>query len=82
MYPILTGRLDLLFNVISLQFLPRTLAHFHSPQNAGMNAPKANFEDVRLQDWNDIIAVNVTAPYLASQHAFRIMRDQVPQGGR
>lgn len=66
-------------------FAPQPLSHACSSflaQNAGMNAPKANFEDVQLKDWNAIISINVTAPYLASQHAFRIMRDQLPQGGR
>ncbi|GJN92394.1 hypothetical protein Rhopal_005424-T1 [Rhodotorula paludigena] len=44
--------------------------------NAGRNVKPVPLEDVPLQDFNSIVAVNLVA------HAFRIMRDQSPQGGR
>ena len=33
-------------------------------------------------DWSRIMAVNLTGPFLCTQHAFRIMKDQTPRGGR
>jgi len=50
--------------------------------NAGVGAPPVPFEDVSLADWHKVVATNLTAPFLCSQHAFRIMKDQTPRGGR
>ncbi|BGP42301.1 hypothetical protein JCM10450v2_006395 [Rhodotorula kratochvilovae] len=50
--------------------------------NAGRNVAPVPLEDVPLADFQSIVAVNLTAPFLCTQHAFRIMRDQSPQGGR
>ena len=50
--------------------------------NAGVGAPSVPFEDVSLADWQKVVATNLTAPFLCSQHAFRIMKDQTPRGGR
>ncbi|GAA1695625.1 SDR family oxidoreductase [Fodinicola feengrottensis] len=38
--------------------------------------------DLSVQDWNAIVAVNLTGSFLCAREAFRIMRDQDPQGGR
>ncbi|ABD07918.1 Short-chain dehydrogenase/reductase SDR [Rhodopseudomonas palustris HaA2] len=50
--------------------------------NAGMGAPPVPFEDLSLAQWQTVVDTNLTAPFLCTQHAFRIMKDQTPRGGR
>lgn len=50
--------------------------------NAGMGAPPVNFEDLPLETWQAVVNTNLTGPFLCTQHAFRIMKDQTPRGGR
>ena len=50
--------------------------------NAGMGAPPVNFEDLTLAQWQAVVNTNLTGPFLCTQHAFRIMKDQNPRGGR
>ena len=50
--------------------------------NAGMGTPAMPFEDLSLAQWQGVVATNLTAPFLCTQHAFRIMKDQTPRGGR
>jgi NAD(P)-dependent dehydrogenase (short-subunit alcohol dehydrogenase family) len=50
--------------------------------NAGMGAPPVNFEDLTLEQWQAVVNTNLTGPFLCTQHAFRIMKDQTPRGGR
>src|SRR3981189_2331524 len=50
--------------------------------NAGMGAPPVNFEDLPLEQWQGVVNTNLTGPFLCTQHAFRIMKDQTPRGGR
>jgi len=50
--------------------------------NAGSNAPGIAFEDLSIEKWNEVVAVNLTGSFLCAQAAFRIMKDQSPQGGR
>src|SRR3954454_1660206 len=50
--------------------------------NAGMGAPPVAFEDLTLAQWQGVVNTNLTAPFLCTQHAFRIMKDQSPRGGR
>ncbi|HEY8332691.1 MAG TPA: SDR family oxidoreductase [Tardiphaga sp.] len=50
--------------------------------NAGMGAPPVKFEDLALEQWQAVVNTNLTAPFLCTQHAFRIMKDQTPRGGR
>ena len=50
--------------------------------NAGMGAPPVNFEDLGLEQWQAVVNTNLTGPFLCTQHAFRIMKDQNPRGGR
>jgi NAD(P)-dependent dehydrogenase (short-subunit alcohol dehydrogenase family) len=44
--------------------------------NAGMGAPAVNFEDLSLEQWQAVVNTNLTGPFLCTQHAFRIMKDQ------
>ena len=50
--------------------------------NAGVGTPPVPLEDLTLEQWQTTVATNLTAPFLCTQHAFRIMKDQTPRGGR
>jgi NAD(P)-dependent dehydrogenase (short-subunit alcohol dehydrogenase family) len=50
--------------------------------NAGINIGSTNFGDLDWNDWHTIINVNINGMFLCAQGAFRLMRDQSPQGGR
>jgi NAD(P)-dependent dehydrogenase (short-subunit alcohol dehydrogenase family) len=50
--------------------------------NAGVGTPPVPLEDLTLDQWRATVDTNLTAPFLCTQHAFRIMKDQTPQGGR
>jgi NAD(P)-dependent dehydrogenase (short-subunit alcohol dehydrogenase family) len=50
--------------------------------NAGMGTPAMPFEDLTLAQWQAVVSTNLTAAFLCTQHAFRIMKDQTPRGGR
>ncbi len=50
--------------------------------NAGGNVPSTSFEDLTFEQWSGVVAVNLTGVFLCAQAAFRIMKDQAPQGGR
>ena len=50
--------------------------------NAGIGAPPVPLEDLPLDTWRQVVDTNLTAVFLCTQHAFRIMRDQTPRGGR
>src|ERR1700694_3812114 len=44
--------------------------------NAARAAPPVNFEDLSLEQWQAVVNTNRTGPFLCTQHAFRIMKDQ------
>jgi NAD(P)-dependent dehydrogenase (short-subunit alcohol dehydrogenase family) len=50
--------------------------------NAGRALPPVPLEDVRLADWQSVVGVNLTAAFLCTQAAFRVMKEQDPRGGR
>ena len=50
--------------------------------NAGTSAPGLPFEDLTLEQWNEVVAINLTGAFLCAREAFRIMKQQRPQGGR
>ena len=50
--------------------------------NAGTGAPAVPFEDLTLEQWQTVVDANLTGSFLCTQEAFRIMKDQTPQGGR
>lgn len=49
--------------------------------NAGVTAHKP-IDEMSLDYWNDVLAVNLTAPFLATREAVKLMKAQHPQGGR
>jgi NAD(P)-dependent dehydrogenase (short-subunit alcohol dehydrogenase family) len=50
--------------------------------NAGIGAPPAPLEELSVTDWRRVVDVNLTGVFLCIQEAFRLMKDQVPRGGR
>jgi len=50
--------------------------------NAGMGAPGVLLEDLEYEQWQAVVAVNLTGSFLCTQAAFKIMKDQDPRGGR
>jgi NAD(P)-dependent dehydrogenase (short-subunit alcohol dehydrogenase family) len=50
--------------------------------NAGRGAPAVPIEDLPLETWRAVVDTNLTGLFLCTQHAFRIMKDQSPRGGR
>ena len=50
--------------------------------NAGSGAPAVPMEDLTFEQWNAVVAVNLTGAFLCAQHAIRIMKSQQPRGGR
>ena len=50
--------------------------------NAGLFSPPGLLEDVTVADWKAVVDVNLNGAFWCTQHAFRIMKDQSPRGGR
>jgi NAD(P)-dependent dehydrogenase (short-subunit alcohol dehydrogenase family) len=50
--------------------------------NAGIGAPAVALEDLPLEKWKAVLDTNLTGPFLCTQEAFRIMKQQTPRGGR
>ena len=49
---------------------------------AGINVPATPREDRAVEDWKRVVDINLTGPFLCTQHAFRLMKGQSPMGGR
>jgi len=50
--------------------------------NAGVNAPGVPLEELTVEQWKNVVDINLTGMFLCIQEAFRIMKDQDPRGGR
>ena len=50
--------------------------------NAGRGAPGVGIEELSLEQWRDVVDVNLTGSFLCTREAFRVMKDQDPRGGR
>ena len=50
--------------------------------NAGMGAPAIPMEDLTYEQWINVVNINLTAMFLCTQEAIRIMKAQTPMGGR
>ena len=50
--------------------------------NAGVSGMGMSFEDIGFEQWQSIVNINLTGSFLCAQGAFKIMKDQLPQGGR
>jgi NAD(P)-dependent dehydrogenase (short-subunit alcohol dehydrogenase family) len=50
--------------------------------NAGIGAPDVPLDELREEDWRQVIDTNLTGAFLCLRAAFRAMKTQHPQGGR
>ncbi len=50
--------------------------------NAGSGAPAVPMENLTFEQWSAVVSVNLTGPFLCAQEAIRMMKAQVPRGGR
>jgi NAD(P)-dependent dehydrogenase (short-subunit alcohol dehydrogenase family) len=71
----------------SVETLFATIADRHGRldllfNNAGLAAPSTNFGEVTWTQWREMMSVNLDGMFLCASAAFRMMRDQQPQGGR
>jgi NAD(P)-dependent dehydrogenase (short-subunit alcohol dehydrogenase family) len=50
--------------------------------NAGTGGRALPLEDLTLEQWNKVVAVNLTGAFLCAQEAIKLMKAQQPRGGR
>jgi NAD(P)-dependent dehydrogenase (short-subunit alcohol dehydrogenase family) len=50
--------------------------------NAGVVAPGEALEDVKIEDWQNVVNVNISGVFYCTQQAFALMKSQSPMGGR
>jgi NAD(P)-dependent dehydrogenase (short-subunit alcohol dehydrogenase family) len=50
--------------------------------NAGTGGPRVPLEEITHEQWQHVVAVNLTGMFLCTQEAFRLMKSQDPRGGR
>lgn len=49
--------------------------------NSASNFQRRQLLDVTLDEWDETMRINLTAPFLCTQHAIRLMRENQPPGG-
>jgi NAD(P)-dependent dehydrogenase (short-subunit alcohol dehydrogenase family) len=72
------GQVTLLFETVAAQFGRLDLLF----NNAGAGAPAVPIEDLSIADWQRVVGVNLTAAFLCTQQAVKLMKAQTPRGGR
>ena len=50
--------------------------------NAGVNAPGVPLEELTVDQWKNVVDINLSGMFYCIQEAFRVMKDQDPRGGR
>jgi NAD(P)-dependent dehydrogenase (short-subunit alcohol dehydrogenase family) len=50
--------------------------------NAGVFPPGVPLEDLSFEQWKTAVDINLTGAFLCTQEAIKIMKSQVPRGGR
>jgi NAD(P)-dependent dehydrogenase (short-subunit alcohol dehydrogenase family) len=50
--------------------------------NAGTFTPAVPIEEITAEQWQAIVATNLSGAFYCTQQAFRLMKAQTPQGGR
>ncbi len=50
--------------------------------NAGVGAPAVPLEDLEIEVWKNVVDTNLNGMFYCIQQAFRVMKNQSPQGGR
>jgi NAD(P)-dependent dehydrogenase (short-subunit alcohol dehydrogenase family) len=50
--------------------------------NAGVNAPCIPLEELTIEQWRNVVDINLNGMFYCIQQAFKVMKDQSPKGGR
>lgn len=50
--------------------------------NAGIGARPVEMHELEVDEWRAVVDINLTGVFLCTRQAFRIMKEQSPQGGR
>ena len=50
--------------------------------NAGVNAPGVPLGDLTIEQWKNVVDINLSGMFYCIQQAFRVMKAQSPRGGR
>ena len=50
--------------------------------NAGIGAPAVPIDELPFETWQKVVNTNLTGVFLCTQAAFKLMKQQQPQGGR
>jgi NAD(P)-dependent dehydrogenase (short-subunit alcohol dehydrogenase family) len=50
--------------------------------NAGIGAPPVPLEDLPFEKWKAVVDTNLTGAFVCTQEAIKIMKSQIPRGGR
>ena len=50
--------------------------------NAGVGAPAVPLEELSVEQWTNVVNINLNGMFYCLQQAFRVMKDQKPMGGR
>ncbi len=50
--------------------------------NAGISAPGVPLEELDVQQWQEVVNINLNGMFYCIQNAFRVMKAQSPRGGR
>ena len=50
--------------------------------NAGTGAPAIPMDELTFEQWQAVVDINLSAVFLCTQQAFRLMKSQQPRGGR
>ena len=50
--------------------------------NAGIGSFSRTIDEIPVETWLNVVNINLTGSFLCARAAFRIMREQTPQGGR
>lgn len=68
------------------QLFDHAVAHFGRVDilfnNAGVSAPGVEMDELSIEAWKAVADTNLTGPFLCTREAFRVMKQQLPRGGR
>ena len=68
------------------ELFAQTVSHFGRVDllfnNAGRGNPAGSFLDWSPEEWQDVVNTNLNGMFYCLQQAFRVMKEQTPQGGR
>ncbi|MDP9043423.1 MAG: SDR family oxidoreductase [Pseudomonadota bacterium] len=50
--------------------------------NAGTGAPAIPMDELSIEQWKNVVDINLNGAFFCTREAFRLMKTQVPRGGR